>query len=91
MGNKNGASVYAEISALNNWSTKLNKLNQDAIDILDNIDKEIDKVENAWVGNASKGFMDSCESLITIAKNYHTGMKETDAFLVTVANHMQER
>lgn len=87
----NNTSVYAELSALTDWSSKLNRINEEAIDILNNIDSEIKKVEDAWVGNAAKGFVESSDKLIKIAKNYHAGMKETDTFLVTVANHMQNR
>ena len=84
-------SVYVELSALDNWNKKLNKIDTDAIDIIKNIEAEIKKVEDYWVGNASKGFVEASEELTKLAKSYHLGMKDVDSFLVTVANSMQER
>lgn len=92
MKNQNSqAQKYADTNALNEWSKDLNKINEEAHQILSKFSNEVTALEDCWKGNAADGFIKSCNDVIDIGKKYHNGMRDTDTFLVTVANHMEER
>lgn len=90
-GKNSNAQKYANTDTLNEWSKELEQINGDAVGILNKFFSEISELENSWKGNASLGFVKAFTNILNIGKNYHNGMRDTDTFLNTVANHMEER
>ena len=92
MSNSSESTVWVETNVLNEWCTDLDKRHDDIVDILCKIQNEINNnVNDSWKGNAATGFINASNDVIKLAKNLHNGMRDTNTFLKTVVQHMEDR
>lgn len=86
MSNQSSTQTHVDLDALKNWQDKMQSLGDATDQILTKYEKEIKKIDDCWVGNAAEGFKRVNNQLISLARNYHNSMKDTEALLTTVAN-----
>lgn len=67
--------IFIDINTLTNWSNQINNLNEEAIEILNNLKSTITSLEEYWVGNCSKGFIEDSGSLVENVRKCHNDMK----------------
>ena len=73
---KTNASIYVEIGALENWSSRMRKINEEALTILQSLDATIKEIDNYWVGTSATSFKNASDRLIRNAKRCHDNMKD---------------
>lgn len=86
MSNQSSTQTHVDLDALKNWQDKMQTLGDTTDQILTKYENEIKKIDDCWVGNAAEGFKRVNNQLISLARNYHNSMKDTEALLTTVAN-----
>ncbi len=89
--NNSHNSAYIEIETLKKWSMQMSKINNDAINKLDNYLKTVEDLENYMLGNVSTGFINDSSKLVTKAKRYHTQMRSVENFLLEVIETMSSQ
>lgn len=78
----NDTYTYIETDTLNLWGAQITKLNNDSLDIISSIEKEVKSLnEYYWQGNAASGFTQVMNDLIDDAKIYHNKMKDIEKML----------
>lgn len=85
---KSSTSVYVELDALANWSSRMNTINQEALSLLESLDSTIKDIDNYWVGSSATGFRNASDKLISNAKRCHNNMKDLPRLLDQVAATM---
>ncbi len=73
--------TYIDKDTLKNWGTEMTRLNNEAIDILNSIEREVKNLGDYWQGNAATGFNNVVNNLIEDGKNYHTKMQNVENML----------
>ena len=86
MSNQSSTQVYVDLDALRTWKEKMQSLGDTTDKALTKYENDIKKLDDCWIGNAAEGFKRVNNDLVTLARNYHNSMKDTEALLTTVAN-----
>lgn len=73
--------TYIETEALISWGKELTKLNQEALDIINDLEEEKKRLLEKWNGNAANGFNMVINNLIQDARKYHNDMKSVERIL----------
>lgn len=73
--------VYVDLDMLNEWATKIDNLNEDALSILSGFQADIDDLENYLKGNFATGFINSSTNFVGKARNVHNAMKGVPVML----------
>ncbi len=79
------------ITSMNNWSTKMNTLNEAADGLLDSINENLKELENYWSGDAENAAINATFALTSKAKEYHNNMTKVSNFLIETANTMSNQ
>lgn len=80
-----------ETEAMQTWSTKINSLNDEALDILSTLENNINELNNYWDGNSSNNFITATKTITTKAKDYHNNMKKMSDLLIETTNRMNNQ
>lgn len=80
-----------ETEAMQTWSTKINSLNDEALDILSTLENNINELNNYWDGNSSNNFINATKTITTKSKDYHTNMKKMSDLLIETTNRMNNQ
>lgn len=86
--NKSSTSTYVELNALEMWSSRMNSINTEAIEILNKLDSVVKNSEDCWVGTSASSFRKASDELISNAKRCHTNMSDLPKLLNTIASTM---
>lgn len=85
------ANVKVNLQTMNDWSSKLNTLNNEATNLLSTIETSLNELDGYWDGNSADTAITESKKLINKAKDYHTNMKDVSNFLVKVAETMNNQ
>lgn len=80
-----------ETNTMQDWSNRINTLNQEAKELLTTMEENIKKLEECWDGNSSNSFINATLSLTSKAIDHHITMKETSNILNEIVNRMNEQ
>ncbi len=76
--------TYIEPDALTSWKNQMKQLNDEALNIIDSIEREVKLTTNYWDGNAAEGFTNKMNDLIKDGKGYHNKMKDIEKMITDI-------
>lgn len=85
------ANVKVNLQNMNDWSSKLDTLNNEAANLLATIETDLNELDGYWDGNSADKAIEANKELINKAKDYHTKMKDVSNFLIKVAETMNNQ
>lgn len=80
--------VFVDLEILVGWKNEMETINDSAMQVLNTIKGIIADLENYYIGNSAKGFVNASNRVLDQGKKSHENMKEVSAFLISVANTM---
>ena len=83
---KSNKTVYVDIDTLTSWSNQISEINENSIQQLESLSKEIENLNSYWEGNFATGFIDDTTALVGNAKLCHNDMKSVPTILMEVVN-----
>lgn len=83
--------VYVNINSLEAWGSKMETINNSAIDTLKDLKGVIDGISDSWEGDSSDAFYNNIESFLVSAIETHNLMKNIENFLYEVIETMENQ
>lgn len=82
------AQVYVDSTAMEDWKSQMEKINNDCVASIEEIEAAIKSLTSSFQGSYADSYTDSFSSFTNKVKESHQAMSDFSGFLNTIVNIM---
>ena len=83
--------VYVDPAAMSDWKTQMDKINQDCISSIEEINTAISKLNDSFQGDYATKYEESFGEFTNKVKSSHESLRNVETFLDTIVTVMENQ